>query len=51
LLFARYSKGVYIYAAYALYRQFPEAVPGAYRILANLVSLGKNPSLNTPAAK
>jgi LmbE family N-acetylglucosaminyl deacetylase len=38
LLYARYGKGVYIYAAFALYRQFPEAVPGAYRILANLVS-------------
>lgn len=40
LLYARYGKGIYIYAAYALYRQFPEAVPGAYRILANLVSAG-----------
>ena len=39
LLYARYGKGVYIYAAFALYRQFPEAVPGTYRILANLVSL------------
>ncbi len=38
LLYARYGKGIYIYVAYALYRQFPEAVPGAYRILANLVS-------------
>ncbi len=45
LLYARYGKGIYIYAAYALYRQFPAAVPGAYRILANLVSLGKNPGL------
>ena len=45
LLYARFGKGVYIYAAYALYRQFPAAVPGAYRILANLVSLGKNPGL------
>jgi LmbE family N-acetylglucosaminyl deacetylase len=45
LLYARYGKGVYIYAAYALYRQFPAAVPGAYRILANLVSVGKNPGL------
>jgi hypothetical protein len=45
LLYARYGKGVYIYAAYALYRQFPAAVPGAYRILANLVSLGENPGL------
>jgi len=41
LLYARYGKGTYIYAAYALYRQLPEAVPGAYRILANLVSAGK----------
>jgi LmbE family N-acetylglucosaminyl deacetylase len=45
LLYARYGKGAYIYAAFALYRQFPAAVPGAYRILANLVSLGKNPGL------
>ncbi|HEU4982130.1 MAG TPA: PIG-L family deacetylase, partial [Acidobacteriaceae bacterium] len=40
LLYAHYGKGIYIYAAYALYRQFPEAVPGAFRILANLVSAG-----------
>jgi LmbE family N-acetylglucosaminyl deacetylase len=49
LLYARYGKGVYIYTAYALYRQFPAAVPGAYRILANLVSLGKNPGVGSPA--
>jgi LmbE family N-acetylglucosaminyl deacetylase len=42
LLYAHYGKGIYIYAAYALYRQFPEAVPGAYRILANLVSAGSS---------
>jgi hypothetical protein len=47
LLYARYGKGAYIYAAFALYRQFPAAVPGAYRILANLVSLGANPRLNS----
>lgn len=40
LLYAHYGKGTYIYTAFALYRQFPEAVPGAYRILANLVSAG-----------
>lgn len=44
LLYARYGKGVYIYAGLALYRQLPEAVPGAYRILANLVSAGKAPA-------
>ncbi len=43
LLLARYGKGFYVYDAFALYRQLPSGVPGAYRILANLVSLGKNP--------
>jgi LmbE family N-acetylglucosaminyl deacetylase len=43
LLVAKYGKGVYIYDAFALYRQLPSGVPGAYRLLANLVSLGKNP--------
>ncbi len=43
LLLARYGKGFYIYDALALYRQLPSGVPGAYRLLANLVSLGKNP--------
>ena len=43
LLYAKYGKGVYIYNAYAFYRQLPEGVPGAYRIFANLISLAKNP--------
>jgi len=45
LIIARYGKGTYIYVAYALYRQFPEAVPGAYRIMANLISAGRNAAL------
>jgi hypothetical protein len=45
LLYARYGKGVYIYNAYAFYRQLPEGVPGAYRIFANMISLPKNPRL------
>ncbi len=44
LLYAKYGKGVYIYNAYAFYRQLPEGVPGAYRIFANLLSLPKNPA-------
>ena len=44
LLYAHYGKGVYIYNAYAFYRQLPEGVPGAYRLFANLVSLPQNPS-------
>ena len=42
-LYARYGKGIYIYNAYAFYRELPEGVPGAYRIFANLLSLPKNP--------
>ena len=45
LLVARTGRGAWIYVAYALYRQFPEGVPGSYRILANLISAGKNPGL------
>jgi LmbE family N-acetylglucosaminyl deacetylase len=45
LIYAKYGKGIYIYNAYAFYRQMPEGVPGAYRIFANMVSLGKNPEL------
>jgi hypothetical protein len=46
LLLARYGKGFYIYDAFALYRQLPAGVPGAFRLLANLVSLSKNPAWN-----
>jgi len=41
-LHARYGKGHYTYFAYALHRQLPFGVPGAYRLLANLLALGKN---------
>jgi LmbE family N-acetylglucosaminyl deacetylase len=48
LLDARYGKGVYLYNAYAFYRQLPEGVPGAYRLFANMISLAKNPQLAGP---
>tara|TARA_B100001245_G_scaffold227437_1_gene203816 strand:- start:556 stop:1554 length:999 start_codon:yes stop_codon:yes gene_type:complete len=41
-LIARHGRGHYTYFAYALHRQLPFGVPGAYRILANLISLGRN---------
>lgn len=37
-LHARYGKGNYTYFAYALHRQLPYGVPGAYRIVANLLA-------------
>ncbi len=44
LLVVHRGKGTYIYVAFALYRQFPELVPGAYRLLANLLSAGSDSS-------
>jgi LmbE family N-acetylglucosaminyl deacetylase len=41
LLVARHGKGYLVYTSLAWFRQLPEAVPGAYRLFANLVSLGK----------
>jgi hypothetical protein len=48
LVYAKYGKGVYIYNAYAFYREMPEGVPGAYRIFANMVSLAKYPAARKP---
>jgi hypothetical protein len=42
LLYAKTGNGAYVYVAYALYRQLPDGVPGAYRLFANLLSIGKN---------
>lgn len=39
-LHARVGKGHYSYVAYAFHRQLPYGVPGAYRLMANLLSQG-----------
>jgi len=41
LLVAKYGKGYYVYTGLGFFRQLPKGVPGAYRLFANLVSLGK----------
>ncbi len=41
-LMAKYGKGFYTYCAYSFHRQMPYGVKGAYRIMANLISYGKN---------
>ncbi|MEO6992125.1 MAG: PIG-L family deacetylase [Lacunisphaera sp.] len=41
ILVAKYGKGYYVYTSLAFFRQLPAGVPGAYRLFANLVSLGK----------
>ena len=42
-VYAKYGKGIYMYNAYAFYRELPEGVPGAYRLFANMISVAKNP--------
>lgn len=43
LLVAPLGEGTYVYTGLAFFRQFPEGVPGAHRLLVNLLSLGKKP--------
>ncbi len=45
LVYTRYGRGAYIYLAFAFFRQMPEGVPGSFRIMANLISLAKNPAM------
>jgi LmbE family N-acetylglucosaminyl deacetylase len=49
LVYAQYGKGVYVYVAFALYRELPDGVPGAYRLFANLLSLPRNPAFKQAA--
>lgn len=44
LLVAQYGAGVYVYTAYAFYRELPLGVPGAYRLFDNLLSPSKTRS-------
>ena len=48
---AEYGKGLYIYTAYAWFRQLPKGVPGAYRLIANLVSLPKAKAATSQPAR
>lgn len=41
LLIAQYGKGNYVYTGLSLFRELPQGVSGAYRLFANLLSLGK----------
>ncbi len=41
LLVAKYGNGYYIYTGLSFFRELPEGVPGAYKLFANIVSLGK----------
>ncbi|MDP9038549.1 MAG: PIG-L family deacetylase [Acidobacteriota bacterium] len=45
LLYARYGKGTYVYVSFAFFREMPDGVPGAFRLMANLLSISKNKAL------
>ncbi len=40
LLVAKYGKGNYIYTGLSFFRELPEGVAGAYRLLANIIAIG-----------
>lgn len=44
LLVAKYGKGYFIYTGLSFFRELPAGVPGAYKLFANMLSIGKNKS-------
>lgn len=46
LLVAKYGKGYYVYSGLSFFRELPAGVTGAYRLLANIISLGSTNQSN-----
>jgi LmbE family N-acetylglucosaminyl deacetylase len=42
LIIAKYGKGNFVYTGLVFFRELPAAVPGAYKLFANLIALPKN---------
>jgi LmbE family N-acetylglucosaminyl deacetylase len=51
LAIAKYGKGNFAYVSLVLFRQLPAGIPGAYRLLANLIALPKNSGVKNSAKK
>ncbi|ULQ56884.1 PIG-L family deacetylase [Flavihumibacter rivuli] len=41
LIMAKYGKGYFVYTGLVFFRQLPAGVPGAYRLLANIIALNQ----------
>jgi LmbE family N-acetylglucosaminyl deacetylase len=41
LLYAKFGKGHYIFTGLSFFRQLPAGIPGAYKFMSNLISVGK----------
>ncbi|WP_461533176.1 PIG-L family deacetylase [Sinomicrobium sp.] len=46
LLVAPYGKGYYIYTGLSFFRELPAGVPGAFKLFANMLSIGKQKTEN-----
>jgi hypothetical protein len=44
LLVMKHGKGHYIYSGLSFFRELPAGVPGAYRLMANMIAIGKAPA-------
>jgi hypothetical protein len=42
LIVAKHGEGAFIYTGISFFRQLPAGVPGAYRLLANMIAYGKD---------
>jgi hypothetical protein len=41
LIMAKYGQGIFVYTGLTFFRQLPEGVPGAYRLMANIIALNQ----------
>ncbi|HSU28475.1 MAG TPA: PIG-L family deacetylase [Chitinophagaceae bacterium] len=41
LIIAKYGKGVFVYTGLVFFRELPAGIPGAYRLLANIIALNR----------
>jgi len=41
LIIGKYGKGVFVYTGLVFFREVPAGVPGAWRLLANIIALNK----------
>ena len=48
---ARVGRGTYVYTGLSFFRQLPAAVPGAFRLFANLLALGESRATTGPAPR
>ena len=51
LLVAPLGDGYFVYTGLSFFRELPAGVPGAYRLIANIISLGANQSSSNPSEK